>query len=203
MSMKRVLDLVVVALTLPVWLPLLLVIGLLVLTIEGRPILFSQERPGRKNQLFVLRKFRTMTNRLDSDGSPLPDASRLTGFGRWLRASSLDELPEVWNVICGEMSLVGPRPLLVEYLPLYDDTDARRHEVAPGITGWAQVNGRNAITWAEKFRLDVWYVDHQSFALDVQILIRTLALVFRRHGINAPGEATMQRYSGRPRRGPD
>jgi lipopolysaccharide/colanic/teichoic acid biosynthesis glycosyltransferase len=162
----------------------------------GTPILFRQVRPGRNGRLFKLAKFRTMTDERDASGGLLPDASRLTPFGRWLRATSLDELPSLWNVLKGDMSLVGPRPLLVEYLPLYSSEQARRHEVRPGITGWAQVNGRNALTWEQKFELDVWYVDHRSFWLDLRILLMTVRKVFVREGISAKGEATMPRFTG-------
>jgi lipopolysaccharide/colanic/teichoic acid biosynthesis glycosyltransferase len=162
----------------------------------GNPILFTQVRPGLHGQPFRMVKFRTMTDARDSSGALLPDAQRLTAFGRFLRASSLDELPELWNVLCGEMSLVGPRPLLMEYLPLYSPEQARRHEVRPGITGWAQVNGRNAISWADKFALDVWYVDHRSLWLDVCILWLTVRKVLMRDDISAAGEATMRKFEG-------
>ncbi len=164
----------------------------------GASVLFRQTRPGLGGRPFELLKFRTMTNARDADGRDLPDADRLTGFGRWFRATSLDELPELWNVLRGDMSLVGPRPLLMEYLPLYSPEQARRHEVRPGITGWAQVNGRNAISWEEKFRLDVWYVDHQSIWLDLKILFLTIVRVFQRSGISAEGEATMPKFTGTP-----
>ena len=159
-------------------------------------MLFSQVRPGLHGKPFTIVKFRTMTDERGPDGVLLPDAQRLTPFGRFLRASSLDELPELWNVLKGEMSLVGPRPLLMEYLPLYSSEQARRHEVRPGITGWAQVNGRNAISWADKFALDVWYVDHRSLWLDVRILWLTVRKVLVRDGISAAGEATMPRFEG-------
>lgn len=162
----------------------------------GSPVLFKQVRPGLHGKPFKMVKFRTMTYERGTNGALLPDAQRLTSFGRYLRASSLDELPEMWNVLRGEMSLVGPRPLLMEYLPLYSPEQARRHEVRPGITGWAQVNGRNAISWVDKFALDVWYVDHRSLWLDVRILWLTLCKVFMRDGISAPGEATMPRFEG-------
>ena len=194
--MKRAVDLILVLATAPLWLPALLVLAVVVRLRLGRPVYFVQVRPGLHGQPFPLRKFRTMTDARDAGGALLPDRDRLTSFGRWLRATSLDELPELWNVLRGEMSLVGPRPLLTEYLPLYDATQRRRHEVRPGITGWAQVNGRNAITWEEKFRLDVWYVDHRSLWLDARILWITLDRVFRRHGVSAEGEATMSRFTG-------
>ena len=162
----------------------------------GSPVLFTQVRPGMHGKPFRMVKFRTMTDARDASGALLPDAQRLTPFGRFLRASSLDELPELWNVLRGEMSLVGPRPLLMEYLPLYSPEQARRHEVRPGITGWAQVNGRNAISWADKFALDVWYVDHRSLWLDVRILWLTVRKVLVRDGISAAGEATMPRFEG-------
>jgi lipopolysaccharide/colanic/teichoic acid biosynthesis glycosyltransferase len=162
----------------------------------GSPVFFRQTRPGLKGKLFEMVKFRTMTDERGPDGQLLPDKDRLTPFGRWLRASSLDELPELWNVLKGEMSLVGPRPLLVEYLPLYTPEQARRHEVLPGITGWAQVNGRNTISWEEKFKLDVWYVDNQSLWLDLKILWLTVKKVLVRDGISAQGDATMPKFTG-------
>ena len=162
----------------------------------GSPAFFRQVRPGMHGQPFEMVKFRTMTNARGPDGALLPDADRLTPFGRFLRASSLDELPELWNVLKGDMSLVGPRPLLMEYLPLYSPQQARRHEVRPGITGWAQVNGRNALGWDDKFKLDVWYVDHRSLWLDIKILWLTVKKVLVREGISAAGEATMPRFTG-------
>jgi lipopolysaccharide/colanic/teichoic acid biosynthesis glycosyltransferase len=162
----------------------------------GGPVFFLQVRPGLYGKPFEMVKFRTMTSECGPDGQLLPDAERLTPFGRWLRATSLDELPELWNVLRGEMSLVGPRPLLMEYLPLYTPEQARRNEVRPGITGWAQVNGRNAISWADKFALDVWYVDHRSMLLDIRILWMTLRKVLMRDGINAPGDVTMPAFKG-------
>jgi lipopolysaccharide/colanic/teichoic acid biosynthesis glycosyltransferase len=162
----------------------------------GRPVLFCQSRPGKLGEPFKLIKFRTMADQRDANGNLLPDSQRLTSFGRFLRASSLDELPELWNVLKGEMSLVGPRPLLVEYLPLYSTEQARRHEVRPGITGWAQVNGRNALSWEEKFKLDVWYVDNRTLWLDIKILWLTVRKVLVRDGISAAGEATMPRFTG-------
>jgi lipopolysaccharide/colanic/teichoic acid biosynthesis glycosyltransferase len=176
----------------------LLAIAVAVRWSMGRPVLFRQVRPGRAGEPFALLKFRTMTDRCDADGRPLPDADRLTGLGRLLRRTSLDELPELWNVVRGDMSLVGPRPLLVEYLPLYSPEQARRHEVRPGITGWAQVNGRNATTWEARFAHDVYYVDHRSFGLDLRILLRTVAQVLTGAGVSAPGEATMARFTGSP-----
>jgi lipopolysaccharide/colanic/teichoic acid biosynthesis glycosyltransferase len=193
---KRLLDVLVSALGLLILALPLAVLVWLVRRKLGSPVLFRQVRPGIHCQPFEMVKFRTMTDERGPDGALLPDAQRLTSFGRFLRASSLDELPELWNVLKGEMSLVGPRPLLMEYLPLYTPEQARRHEVRPGITGWAQVNGRNAISWADKFALDVWYVDHRSLWLDVQILWRTVRKVLVRDGISAPGDATMPKFEG-------
>jgi lipopolysaccharide/colanic/teichoic acid biosynthesis glycosyltransferase len=193
--MKRLLDIVGSFFLLILLLPVLIVVALLVRAKLGAPVLFWQVRPGRGARPFTLVKFRTMS--VTAPGAPAaPDAERLTSFGRKLRASSLDELPELWNVLRGEMSLMGPRPLLTAYLDRYTLEQARRHEVRPGITGWAQVNGRNATTWDERLRLDVWYVDNRSLALDLRILFRTVALVFSREGINAPGEATMGEFRG-------
>lgn len=194
--MKRLFDLVGAFLGLFV---LALPIALLVFLIRkrlGSPVFFRQLRPGLNGQSFEMIKFRTMTDARGADGVLLPDAERLTKFGRFLRATSLDELPELWNVLKGDMSLVGPRPLLVEYLPLYTPEQARRHEVRPGITGWAQVNGRNAISWEEKFALDVWYVENQSFWLDIKILWLTIKKVLVREGISAVGEATIGKFTG-------
>jgi lipopolysaccharide/colanic/teichoic acid biosynthesis glycosyltransferase len=196
--LKRLFDLVASLLTAPIWLPLLVILGLLVRWKLGKPVLFQQQRPGRQGRIFTLVKFRTMLELRDSTGRLLSDGERLTGFGRWLRSTSLDELPELWNVLKGDMSLVGPRPLLIEYLPLYDAEQARRHDVPPGITGWAQINGRNAIGWTDRFRLDVWYVDHRSFLLDLKILLLTLLRVFQRRGVSAEGQATMTRFTGTP-----
>jgi lipopolysaccharide/colanic/teichoic acid biosynthesis glycosyltransferase len=194
--MKRFFDFVIALLAL-VFLALpLLLLALKVRQKLGSPVLFRQVRPGLNGQAFEMVKFRTMTDWRDVNGALLPDACRLTDFGRWLRSTSLDELPELWNVLLGEMSLVGPRPLLLEYLPLYSPEQNRRHEVRPGITGWAQVNGRNALTWEQKFALDVWYVDYQSFWLDLKILILTLKKVLIKHGVNAAGEATITKFSG-------
>jgi len=176
-----------------------LVLVLLTLSVRvliGSPAFFQQARPGLAGQPFKMIKFRTMNNQCDVAGNLLPDARRLTAFGRFLRSTSLDELPELWNVIKGDMSLVGPRPLLMEYLPLYSPEQARRHEVRPGITGWAQVNGRNALSWEEKFKLDVWYVDNRTFWLDLKILLMTVKKVFVRDGISADGEATMSKFQG-------
>ena len=162
----------------------------------GRPVIFTQTRPGLKSKSFNMIKFRTMKDATDSLGNQLPDEERLTSFGQFLRSTSLDELPGLWCVLKGDMSLVGPRPLLVEYLPHYSDEQARRHNVRPGITGWAQVNGRNAISWEQKFEYDVWYVDNQSFWLDIKILALTVKKVFVREGISAEGEVTMSKFTG-------
>ncbi|MEZ2295904.1 sugar transferase [Variovorax sp. RCC_210] len=194
--MKRLFDIVVASFAL-----LLLGLPLLFLTWQvrrklGSPAFFRQTRPGLKGRPFNMVKFRTMTDARGVDGQLLPDAERLTPFGRFLRASSLDELPELWNVLKGDMSLVGPRPLLMDYLPLYSHEQARRHEVRPGITGWAQINGRNALSWEEKFKLDVWYVDNRSMWLDIKILWLTVRKVLVRDGISAAGEATMSRFTG-------
>jgi lipopolysaccharide/colanic/teichoic acid biosynthesis glycosyltransferase len=194
--MKRVFDVVIGFVCLAILgLPLLL-LAWQVRRKLGGPALFRQVRPGLNGKPFEMVKFRSMTDERGQDGELLPDAQRLTPFGRFLRSSSLDELPELWNVIKGEMSFVGPRPLLMEYLPLYTPEQSRRHEVRPGITGWAQVNGRNAISWADKFALDVWYVDHRSLWLDVRILWRTVRKVLVRDGISAAGEATMSKFTG-------
>lgn len=194
--MKRLFDLLLsFGLLLALALPLLLLWGLVRCKL-GSPVLFRQIRPGQHGRPFMMVKFRTMTDERGADGELLPDAQRLTSFGRFLRASSLDELPELWNVLRGEMSLVGPRPLLMEYLPLYSPEQARRHEVRPGITGWAQVNGRNALSWEERFKLDIWYVDHRSLWLDLRILWLTVRKVIVREGISAQGEATMPRFTG-------
>ena len=194
--MKRDFDILVSAVALVLLSPLLLVLAVLVRAKLGSPVLFRQKRPGLGGKAFQLMKFRTMTDDKDASGNLLPDAVRLTQFGRFLRNSSLDELPELLNVVKGDMSLVGPRPLMMEYLPLYSTEQARRHDVRPGITGWAQVNGRNAISWEEKFKLDVWYVEHQSMWLDLKILALTVLAVFRWDGISAKGEATMPRFTG-------
>ncbi len=194
--MTRLFDLLISTLLLILLSPLLLVLALLVRLKLGRPVFFTQERPGLHGKLFMLHKFRTMRDLYNNEGKPLPDEERLTRFGRFLRASSLDELPELFNVLKGEMSLVGPRPLLVAYLERYTPEQARRHEVLPGITGWAQVNGRNALTWEEKFKLDVWYVDHQSLWLDIKILFLTLWKALKREGISAPGSATAPEFMG-------
>ncbi len=194
--MKRVMDILVSAILLLVTAPVLLLIALLIVCSMGCPVLFRQRRPGYRGRIFTLNKFRTMRQAVGRDGQLLPDAQRLTPVGRFVRATSLDELPQLWNVLRGEMSLVGPRPLLVEYLERYSPEQARRHEVRPGITGWAQVNGRNAISWEKRFELDVWYVDHQSLLLDLTILWLTVVKVIKREGISAAGEATMPVFMG-------
>ena len=193
---KRPLDLALVLVSAPIWLPLCLCVAILVRLVLGSPVLYRQIRPGRFGRPFTLLKFRTMTDAHGPSGAPLSDAERLTAFGSWLRSTSLDELPELLNVIRGEMTLVGPRPLLMEYLGHYTGTQARRHEVTPGLTGWAQVNGRNSLDWESRFELDVWYVDHAGLCLDVRILTRTLLCVLLRRGISANGEATMPKFTG-------
>lgn len=194
--MKRAFDILVSGSALLLLLPILFVVSLLVYIYHGRPILFGQIRPGKDGYPFRMLKFRTMRDATDAKGEVLPDSERLTKFGLFLRAISLDELPGLWNVLKGDMSLVGPRPLLMEYLELYTPEQGRRHEVRPGITGWAQVNGRNAISWEEKFKLDVWYVDNQSLWLDIKILFMTVKKVLVREGISAQGEATMSKFEG-------
>lgn len=193
---KRTFDIVVSGCALVLFSPLLIVTALLVGRDMGRPVLFIQQRPGWHEKPFSLIKFRTMKDATGPDGKPLPDDQRLTRLGLFLRAASIDELPELWNVLIGEMSLVGPRPLLMEYLPHYNDEQRRRCEMRPGITGWAQINGRNAISWEEKFALDVWYVDNQSLWLDIKILWLTAKKVIMREGISADGEATMPKFTG-------
>lgn len=194
--MKRFFDFLLSAMLLLMLSPVLLFVAVLVRFRLGSPVLFRQRRPGMHGKPFEILKFRTMTDARDAAGELLPDAERLTPFGEWLRRFSLDELPQLINVLKGELSFVGPRPLLMEYLPLYSPEQARRHEVRPGITGWAQVNGRNAISWEERFRLDVWYVDHRSLVLDFKILYLTVWRVLNREGINAAGEATMSKFTG-------
>lgn len=193
---KRLIDITVAAVSLMLLGPLLFVLALAVAGALGRPVFFVQIRPGLHGVPFRMFKFRTMLDAYDDDGRPLEDAQRMTRFGRFLRATSLDELPELWNVLVGDMSLVGPRPLLMEYLPLYSPEQRRRHDVRPGITGWAQINGRNTLDWDERFRLDVWYVDHQSFWLDLRILLLTVRKVLAREGINEAGKATMSKFTG-------
>lgn len=194
--MKRAFDVVIAAVALATLSLPMLAIAVAVRLSLGEPVFFVQLRPGRQGVPFRLVKFRTMREAVDAEHRPLPDENRLTGLGRFLRAASLDELPELWNVLRGDMSLVGPRPLLLEYLPLYSAEQARRHEVRPGITGWAQVNGRNALSWEEKFRLDVWYVDHASFMLDLRILALTFWQTIKRAGISQVGHATMPDFLG-------
>ncbi|MDX9834266.1 MAG: sugar transferase [Desulfobulbus sp.] len=196
--MKRVGDILFACVACSLFWPLLILIAWAIYRRFGSPVFFRQVRPGLHGQPFEIIKFRTMRDAIDAQGNPLPDVERMTPFGSFLRATSLDELPELLNVLRGEMSLVGPRPLLMEYLPLYSAEQARRHAVRPGVTGWAQVNGRNALSWEEKFRMDVWYVDNQSFWLDLKILFLTVAKVLTREGICATGEATMPRFTGSP-----
>lgn len=194
--MKRLFDVLISALLLVVLFPLLVLLVILIRFKLGSPVFFHQARPGLYGSPFMMIKFRTMRDAVDVNGKPLPDSERLTSFGKLLRASSLDELPELWNVLKGNMSLVGPRPLLMEYLPLYTTEQARRHEVRPGITGWAQVNGRNAISWEDKFRLDVWYVDNRGFWLDIRILLLTVKKVLVKDGISAEGHVTAEKFKG-------
>lgn len=193
---KRLFDTTLAAVALMLLAVPLCVLAMVVRQKLGAPVLFRQMRPGLHGRPFEMLKFRTMTDARDEQGVPLPDAMRLTPLGRWLRATSLDELPALWNVLKGDMSLVGPRPLLMEYLPLYSAEQARRHEARPGITGWAQVNGRNAVSWEDKFRMDVWYVDHRSIWLDIKILWLTVRKVLAREGISAANEATMSKFTG-------
>lgn len=194
--MKRLFDIVVSLLALILLSPVMLVVALLVRLKLGAPVLFRQTRPGLHGRPFEMVKFRTMLDAVDSNGQPLPNAQRMTKLGSVLRATSLDELPELWNVLKGDMSLVGPRPLLMEYLPLYTPRQARRHEVRPGVTGWAQVNGRNALSWEQKFELDVWYVDNRSLWLDLRILLLTVKKVLVREGIAHDGDVAMPRFRG-------
>lgn len=194
--MKRMFDFSVALMGIILLMPFLFILSILIFIKLGSPVLFSQIRPGKDAKPFRMVKFRTMTDERDVDGNLLPDAIRLTRFGRFLRSTSLDELPSLWSVVVGDISLVGPRPLLMEYLPLYSKQQYRRHEVRPGITGWAQVNGRNAISWEQKFIYDVWYVDNQNFWLDIKILLLTIKKVFIREGISAQGEVTMPKFSG-------
>jgi len=195
-KMKRVVDIFIIFLSLPIVLLVFILTFLAAKVKLGAPVFFKQVRPGLNENLFNMYKFRTMNNERDKDGTLKPDSVRLTKFGQFLRSTSLDELPGLWSVLKGDMSLVGPRPLLVEYLPLYSEKQSRRHEVRPGITGWAQVNGRNAISWSEKFELDVWYVDNQSIWLDIKILWMTVKKVINRDDISAKNEATMTKFDG-------
>ena len=194
--MKRLMDLTLSSAGLLALAPVMGTVALLVRVKLGKPVLFRQLRPGYKGRPFHLIKFRTLRDAVDAAGNPLPDAERMTRFGSLLRAASLDELPELWNVVKGEMSLVGPRPLLMEYLPLYSPEQARRHDVRPGITGWAQINGRNTLSWDDKFKLDVWYVDNRSLQLDLKILFLTVKKVLVREGISGGGEVTMSKFTG-------
>lgn len=193
---KRIFDLLVTIPGLILISPLFLVITIILWFQEGKPVFFHQDRPGYQGQIFTLHKFRTMRNLRDRNGKLLSDKERLTPLGKFLRAASIDELPELFNVLIGDMSLVGPRPLLIEYLERYSPEQARRHNVLPGITGWAQVNGRNTVSWQEKFRYDVWYVDHWSLGLDLKILALTFQKVLKREGITQPGQATTQYFMG-------
>ena len=193
---KRTLDVLVSVAALVVLFPVIAVVALLIHRELGTPVLFCQTRPGKDGKPFQMVKFRTMLDAVDTQGNSLPDSERMTEFGHLLRSTSLDELPGLWNVLKGEMSLVGPRPLLMEYLPLYSKEQYRRHDVRPGITGWAQVNGRNAISWENKFKLDVWYVDNRSFCLDIKILFLTVKKVIVRDGISGDGEVTMGKFTG-------
>lgn len=193
---KRAMDILGAIFAIAVFMPLFILIAVLVRLNLGRPLFFCQQRPGLRGAPFNMWKFRTMTNSYGSDGHLLPDAQRLTRFGIFLRSSSLDELPELWNVLKGDMSLVGPRPLLMEYVPLYSERQSRRQWVRPGITGWAQINGRNAISWEEKFELDVWYVENRTLWLDIKILLLTIWRVIKRDGISHEGEATVSRFTG-------
>ena len=194
--LKRIFDVVAAAIALLLLSPVIAIVAWQISRKMGSPVLFRQVRPGLNGKSFEMVKFRTMKDAVDAAGNPLPDSERMTPFGQFLRSSSLDELPELWNVLKGDMSLVGPRPLLMEYLPLYSAEQYRRHEVRPGVTGWAQINGRNSLTWDEKFKLDVWYVDNQSLWLDIKILVLTVKKVVVRDGINADGEATMSKFTG-------
>lgn len=193
---KRLFDIIASACGLLILSPVIAVVGWKIRKKLGSPVLFRQVRPGKDGKPFEMVKFRTMRDATDANGNPLPDSERMTPFGQLLRSSSLDELPELWNVLKGDMSLVGPRPLLMEYLPLYNAEQYRRHKARPGVTGWAQINGRNALSWDEKFKLDVWYVDNQSFLLDIKILFLTVKKVLVRDGISADGEATMSKFTG-------
>lgn len=193
---KRITDLIFTFISLPLLIPVFLIISIIVRMKLGSPIFFKQARPGLNGEIFNIYKFRTMTDGLDNNKKVLPDKKRLTKFGKYLRSTSLDELPELWNIVKGEMSLVGPRPLLIEYLPLYSDRQSRRHEVRPGLTGWAQVNGRNAISWNKKLELDVSYVENQSFWLDIKILWLTIKKVILRDGVNQNNHVTMDKFKG-------
>lgn len=195
-GLKRLFDLISAGLALLLFGPILIIIACVILLTMGGPVFFRQERPGKNGTIFRIFKFRTMTNERDKSGELLPDEMRLKGIGKLIRSLSLDELPQLINVVKGDMSLIGPRPLLVEYLPLYSAEQQRRHDVRPGITGWAQINGRNAISWEEKFKLDVWYVEHISFVMDIKILIMTVKKVIKRDGISQEGNVTMEKFNG-------
>lgn len=194
--MKRLFDIICSVCGLLILSPVILIVAWMIRRKLGSPVLFKQERPGLHGKSFLMIKFRTMRDAVDSNGRPLPDSERMTPFGRFLRSSSLDELPELWNVLKGDMSLVGPRPLLMQYLPLYSDEQRRRHEVKPGVTGWAQINGRNSLSWDEKFKLDVWYVDNHTLWLDLKILFLTIKKVLIKEGISQENNATMEAFTG-------
>ena len=196
MNLKQLFDKILALVLIILFSPIYIIVSLLILLKMGRPIFFRQQRPGYKEKIFGIYKFRTMTNDKDENGELLPDEKRLVGIGKFVRSTSLDELPQLFNVLKGEMSFVGPRPLLIEYLDLYNETQKRRHDVLPGITGWAQVNGRNAISWEQKFEYDVWYVDHQSFSLDMKILWLTFLKVLKRSGISSDSSVTMEKFRG-------
>ena len=193
---KRLLDIIISLTALIILSPIMLVVAILVRCKLGTPVIFHQDRPGYQEKVFKLCKFRSMTDERDAEGNLLPDKVRLTKFGKMLRATSLDELPELWNILKGDMSLIGPRPLLVKYLPLYNEFQKHRHDVKPGLTGWAQVNGRNSISWEERFEMDVYYVNNQSFLLDLKILFKTVAVVFKHSDINSSTDATMEAFTG-------
>lgn len=194
--LKSIVDKILALFLIIIFLPLYIIVSLLIFLRMGRPILFKQKRPGHKEKIFSIYKFRTMTDEIDKDGNLLPDDKRLVGIGKFIRSTSLDELPQLFNVLKGEMSFVGPRPLLIEYLPLYNSKQKKRHDVKPGITGWAQVNGRNTISWEQKFEYDAWYVDNQSFWLDMKILLMTFLKVVKRSGISSSSSATMEKFTG-------
>ncbi len=194
--LKRLFDIVFSIMLIILFAPVLIIVSLLILAAMGRPVIFLQDRPGYKEKVFGIYKFRTMTNETDVNGELLPDSQRLHGLGKFIRSTSLDELPQLFNVLKGEMSFVGPRPLLVEYLPLYNKEQKKRHDVKPGITGWAQVNGRNAISWEQKFEHDIWYAEHQSFLLDMKILWMTMIKLFKRSGISSASSVTMEKFEG-------
>lgn len=193
---KPLFDKILAAVLIIIFLPVMAIVAFLIWLWDGRPVIFKQKRPGKNEKIFEIYKFRTMTNERDKDGNLLPDEKRLKGIGKIIRKTSLDELPQLFNVLKGDMSFVGPRPLLVDYLPLYNERQRKRHKVKPGITGWAQVNGRNAISWQEKFELDVWYVEHLSFWLDMKILWMTFIKVLKREGVSQDGHATMEKFRG-------